>query len=120
VDNVGNFSDVFFEKPQGVGIGYHDAGGFFIHDRGYIPGGQDSLIVGFYRYGLVSAQGSTGRVGPVSGVRYDDFRPGGALALMVGIKKKHAGQFTVSSGSRLEGSGVHAGDFDQIIFKVVH
>ena len=39
---------------------------------------------------------------------------------MIRVKQKHAGQFAVSSGSRLEGGRVHAGDFDQEIFKIIH
>ena len=38
MDDIGNFFYVFFKKSQCVRIGYHNAGGLFIHEAGHIIG----------------------------------------------------------------------------------
>ncbi len=112
--------DAGHEKPQGAGIGQHQAG------HGGIEVGPErfqvhsSLGVGGNRDHLKARQRCTGRVGAMGGVGHQD--PGSLLSLVLEIAADHEQRrdLAVSSRRRLQGDGLHPRDLGQAILQGVH
>ena len=71
------------------------------------------MIVGTNVLHRVAGNGRRGGIGAVRGIRNQDLLARVAAGFEQGANQQDAGQFAMRSGSRLEGDGVHAGDFEQ-------
>ena len=69
---------------------------------------------------LVADHGGGGGVGAVGGVGDQNLFARVALGFEIGADEQDAGELAVGSGGGLEGDGVHAGDFDELIGERLH
>ena len=69
---------------------------------------------------LVADHGGGGGIGAVSGVGNQNLFARIALRFEIGAHQQDAGEFAVGSGGGLQGDGVHAGDFDELIGERLH
>jgi hypothetical protein len=81
--DVGDGLDVLLEQADRVGIGHHDAGGFFVHDGGYGFRREDSsALEGTGTAGIAAERGAGCWCRAVSGTR---IWSGACLMLVVGV-----------------------------------
>ena len=72
MDNLCDFSDIFFEKPQRVRVGYHNSSRVFVHDGSYGFCRYDPIFARLYRHRTKPAECGTRGIGAVRGVGDDN------------------------------------------------
>ncbi len=120
VEDVGNFVDLGLEDADGRRIGEHERGGVLgdLALEGFDV--HHAAFVGLEVFDLVAADGGGGGIGSVSGVGNEDLVARIAVGLVISADEKDSGELTMGSGGRLEGDGVHAGDFEQTLLQIAH
>ena len=116
-----NLRDMRIEQSHRVGIGEHQAGrirpgraaqGIQIHIAVAVRGDIHHFKAGHR---------CTGGIGSMGGIRNDHLRPGKiAPGPVPGLDQQQSGKFPVGACRRLQGHGVHPGDFTQIPFRQAH
>ena len=115
VHDVGDLVNLLLENSEGVGIGQHQRGDFFIHLRGKRGHIHHALCIRFQILDGIANHGCGCGIGAVSGVRNQNLLARRAFGLMVSAHHKQAGQLAMRAGGGLQGDRVHASDFDQAI-----
>ncbi len=112
--------DLIVEDSEGVGIGEHEARDILVHLR--FQGGEidHAALVAAQVFDLIADHGGGGGIGAVGGVGDQHLFARIALRLQIGAHEQDAGELAVSSGGGLEGDGIHAGDFDELIGQRLH
>ncbi len=120
VEDFGDAGDLFVEDSEGVGIGEHEARDLVVHLR--FQGGQidHAAAIAAQVFDLVADHGGGGGIGAVGGVRDQHLLARVALGFQIGAHEQDSGEFAVGSGGGLEGDGIHAGDFDELIGERLH
>ena len=115
VDKAGDLQNVVVKNAHGVGVGQHQTGGILAQHGTERVQIHAAVRAGGDVHHLIAAHGGGGGVGAVGAVGHDDL---GALVVAPGIvvllDQQHTGELAVSTGGRLEGHVVHAGDLAQV------
>ena len=121
VNDVGNLLNIALKQTEGGGVGEHQTrsvGADCCTQRVKINAAVGS---GFDFFNFEAAHNRTCGVGAVRCIGNDDGCAGGVAAMFViGADMHKSGQFTVRTGSGLERESVHAADFAQAFFHVIH
>ena len=120
VDNLGNLLNLFFKDTERVGVGNHQRGHFFVHRLAQRVEVELPVEIGRDAADTVAGDGGGGGVGAVGGVGNQHHLAGVALRGQIGAHHQDAGQLSVRARRRLQGNGIHAGDFDQATFQQSH
>ena len=115
VQHVGDLVDLLLEDAQRIGIGQHQRGDIFVDLRYQRSDVHHAGGIRFQVLDRVAAHRGRRRVGAVRGVGDEDLLARIALRLEIGADQQDAGKLAMRAGSGLQGDGVHAGDFDQLL-----
>ena len=117
VNNFGNLLNLFFKDAERVGVGNHQRRHFFVHRLAQRVEVELPVGIGRDAADSVAGDGGGGGVGAVGGVGNQHHLARVALRGQIGAHHQDAGQLSVRARRRLQGNGIHAGDFDQATFQ---
>ena len=99
--DFGNLMNLLLEYSQGIGVGEHECGDFFIHLRGERDYIHHASGIGLHLLNVVSHHGCGCGIGAVSGVGNEDFLPGISFGLLISPHHQQTSKLAVRAGGGL-------------------
>ena len=120
VNDLRHFTDIFLKQSQSAGVGQHQSGGIRSHCSFQRRQVDCAVRMGLDFHHVHPADGHGRRIGPMRRIRHNDLGPVIAALAMISPDQFQSGQFAMSTGHRLQGHGIHTGDFRQHRLQLEH